>query len=41
MREYLGFSEFILKKVIVLQSHPGLRKNDQKKITRIIRKIDD
>ncbi len=41
MREYLGFSEFIWKKVIVLPSHPGLRKNDQKKITRIIRKIDD
>ena len=41
MREKLGFSELIWKKVIVLPSHPGLRKNDQKKIIKIIKKIDD
>ncbi len=41
MRENLRFTEFIWKKVIVLPSHPGLKKNDQKKIIKILKNIYD
>jgi len=38
MNEKLKFCEFVWNKVIVLPSHPGIKKNDQKKIINILKK---
>ncbi len=40
-REKLKFTELIWKRVIILPSHPGVTKNDQKKITKLLKTIND
>ena len=41
IREKLKFTESIWNRIIILPSHPGLNKNDQKKIIKILKNIND